>query len=217
MEEILKEYKKNKDFYDKTLRQSISDAIDGRICHHKVVVLHIICKLYSIKNYLEIGVHNGSSMSYVVQEPSTKTCYGIDLFEDTRGIQSFDVVKYQQDNLTMEKSYQNIQRNNHNSQIHLISGDSSAKETIEKVNEMVNEPINLLFIDGSHAYDGVRQDFQNYQKLVKVGGFIVFDDYEPNYPDVMKVVNDHVKTNASFETIGVFENNELIVRKIDNK
>jgi len=41
-------------------------------------------QLLDIKNYLEIGVHNGASMSYVVnQNKNSINCYGIDLFKNT--------------------------------------------------------------------------------------------------------------------------------------
>ena len=41
--------------------------IDGRICHHRIIILFALTELYNLENYLEIGVHNGSSMSYVIQ------------------------------------------------------------------------------------------------------------------------------------------------------
>ena len=39
--------------------------------------------------------------------------------------------------------------------------------------------IDLLFIDGDHHKKAVMNDFRNYFKLVRSGGFIVFDDYLP--------------------------------------
>ncbi len=43
------------------------------------------------------------------------------------------------------------------------------------------EPIRLLFIDGVHTYEGVRDDIEAWVPRVSPGGFVVFDDY-PN-PD----------------------------------
>ncbi len=36
--------------------------------------------------------------------------------------------------------------------------------------------IDFLFIDGDHTYEGVKQDFEMYEKFVKKGGIIAFHD-----------------------------------------
>lgn len=37
-------------------------------------------------------------------------------------------------------------------------------------------PIDLLFIDGDHSYEGVRRDFELYEPLVRTGGMIALHD-----------------------------------------
>jgi hypothetical protein len=43
-----------------------------------------------------------------------------------------------------------------------------------------NEPIDFLFIDGDHSYEGVLQDFAMYSWLVRRGGLIAFHDILPH-------------------------------------
>lgn len=203
---INNEFVNNKKYYDE-LKENIINNINGRIPHHRIAVLHIICKLYVVKSYLEIGVHNGASMSYVVRDKNQKVCYGIDLFESTTG-------HYVNDKLSENRTKNNILNNNISSTINLIKGNSFLSETIDKLKVNLNgKLIDLLFIDGDHSYDGVRNDFINYEKFVKKNGFIVIDDYEPNYPQIIKFVNDYVASNENFAILGVFENNELIILK----
>ena len=38
------------------------------------------------------------------------------------------------------------------------------------------EPIDLLFVDGDHAYDAVKQDFVDWAPKVRAGGFLVMHD-----------------------------------------
>lgn len=45
-----------------------------------------------------------------------------------------------------------------------------------------NRTIDLLFIDGSHTYEGVKRDFELYSGLVTKGGFIVFHDIKLKGP-----------------------------------
>lgn len=56
-----------------------------------------------------------------------------------------------------------------------ILGDSTAPDTVDKV-KSITPKIDFLFIDGSHAYEQVKQDFFNYGALVRSGGLIVLHD-----------------------------------------
>jgi cephalosporin hydroxylase len=56
--------------------------------------------------------------------------------------------------------------------IQAIQGNSHNKETLEKVKGNYD----LLFIDGDHAYESVKKDFEMYSPLVKNGGIIAFHD-----------------------------------------
>jgi len=49
------------------------------------------------------------------------------------------------------------------------------------------KPIDLLFIDGSHEYPDVLEDFQNYFPHVRRGGIVAFHDIEPAWTGPWKV------------------------------
>jgi len=54
---------------------------------------------------------------------------------------------------------------------------SYAEETVERVTKFLGgRPIDALFIDGDHRYEGVKQDFLRYRPLVREGGIILFHD-----------------------------------------
>lgn len=40
-----------------------------------------------------------------------------------------------------------------------------------------DKPIDLLFIDNSHLYTDIKEDYDKYEPFVKSGGYIVFHDY----------------------------------------
>lgn len=57
--------------------------------------------------------------------------------------------------------------------------------------EWDGRPIRLLFIDGDHAYDHVRRDFEAWGRWVVPGGTIVFHDaLEPCLPDVSRYLDE---------------------------
>lgn len=59
----------------------------------------------------------------------------------------------------------------------VIVGDSHNWKTAAALaKELHGKPIDCLFIDGDHTYEGVRQDYEMYRTMVKVGGLIAFHD-----------------------------------------
>lgn len=70
--------------------------------------------------------------------------------------------------------------------IHLLRADSHATQTADRVREIFGgRQIDFLFIDADHTYEGVKQDFLQYSKLVRPGGVIAFHDIRqtPHCPE----------------------------------
>jgi len=56
--------------------------------------------------------------------------------------------------------------------------------------EKINEPIDFVYIDGSHTYEQCKKDIQNYLSLIKENGIIGGHDYQKGFPGVVKAVNE---------------------------
>lgn len=62
----------------------------------------------------------------------------------------------------------------------LLRGDSHDRRTVDQVLRLLGgEPLDFLFIDGDHTFDGVREDFETYGPLVRPGGLVAFHDINP--------------------------------------
>lgn len=111
----------------------------------------------------EIGTANGGTNFLLSQAlPSVRLMIGVDLYVKNR-LQLYYFSKPSQ-------------------QLIFINGSSYAPSTIEKVRRNLAErTIDILFIDGDHNYEGVKQDFFSYRPLVRDGGLIVFHDIIPDY------------------------------------
>jgi predicted O-methyltransferase YrrM len=58
-----------------------------------------------------------------------------------------------------------------------LEADSHSAETLSKAKSWLgNQPLDFLFIDGDHSYDGVKADFEMYGPMVRSGGIIAFHD-----------------------------------------
>ena len=184
----------------KEVQNNITNIISNRLCHHKVRSLFSLRELLKnkIEHYLEIGVHNGCSMGYILWSEYKINCYGIDLFED-----SFYPDKLQLD--PIKKKLDIVNKHNHS--FELIKGNSSNTEIINKVKNM-NIKFDIIFIDGDHTYEGVKLDFFNYASFLKDDGLLIFDDYNkaPTNKGVFKFINDHLINNSNYEHIQFYDN-----------
>jgi len=67
--------------------------------------------------------------------------------------------------------------------VKLVTGDSHEPRIREQVQRLLGgKPIDLLFIDGDHSYEGVKKDFADYAPLVRSGGLVAFHDIVPGGP-----------------------------------
>jgi hypothetical protein len=65
--------------------------------------------------------------------------------------------------------------------LELIDGSSYGPQTIAAVKRTLGErPMDMLFIDGDHAFAGALLDFRSYRGLVPPGGFTGFHDVVPD-------------------------------------
>jgi predicted O-methyltransferase YrrM len=79
--------------------------------------------------------------------------------------------------------------------LHLLRCDSHSPDTVGKVRELLDgQPLDFLFIDGDHTYEGVRKDWESYGELVRPGGLVAMHDVGMNYDDTqVKRLWDEIK------------------------
>lgn len=67
--------------------------------------------------------------------------------------------------------------------ISLVRGNSHDPASLLQVQKHLSgEHVDLLFIDGDHTYEGVKQDFLLYSQLVRPGGMIALHDIAKHPP-----------------------------------
>lgn len=177
------------------LVKKISGEIDNKTFHHHYHVLYDIVNTYPTNynvKYVEIGCYGGGSASLVIQRKNTSVI-SIDLGRP----------------IPMETAVNNVNKlNKHKNFYKYIKGSSHNPQTFDVLKQHIDE-IDVLFIDGDHSVAGVKKDFEIYEKIVKLGGYIVFDDYndDRHSPGVKIGVNQLLPTiKENYEIIGCFQN-----------
>jgi MMP 1-O-methyltransferase len=76
-----------------------------------------------------------------------------------------------------------------------------------------DEPIELLFVDGSHEEDDVREDFEKWVPKVVEGGIVAFHD-TTWHPGVRKVVAEKIYRSRQFKDVRFVIGSTTVARKV---
>ena len=177
-----------------SLAEKISNEMDGKTFHHHYHILYDIVNLFPKDQnltYVEIGCYAGGSSCLILQRPNTEV-FAIDLGTPVpQSVVMKNVHKF----------------NIHNNKFEYIQGNSQQIVTLDKLKSLIDE-IDVLFIDGDHSAQGVKNDFSMYSPMVKQGGYVVFDDYldKVHSPQVRGAVDDIVSNISGYEIIGNLPN-----------
>lgn len=140
-------------------------------------------KAQNPKYVCEIGTADGGTNFLLSQAlPSVELMIGVDLFVKNK----FKLSHF-------SRSSQDIQ---------FLNGSSYDDNTVNKFKQILGDrQLDLLFIDGDHNYEGVKQDFLKYRHFVREGGIIIFHDIVQDY-----FTRHGVKTNRWVGGVPIFWN-----------
>lgn len=125
---------------------------------------------------VEIGTRNGGTLCLWAQaSPTLSRLVSIDLPDGIHG-GGYPIQR--------AKLYQLFVANRPRCALHLVRADSQQAATRDQLMRLIEgRPIDFLFIDGDHRFDGVQRDYELYAPLVRAGGLIAFHDIRPNAKD----------------------------------
>jgi len=152
-------------------------------------VLLAIAELIQPRNYLEVGVFHGKSMSMLAGTCPTCDLFGFDMWiEGYAGL----------DNTGPHLVKRQLKQVGHLGNVNLVSGDSH--KTLPQF--FADHPalyFDVITVDGDHTVEGATQDLLDTMKRLKVGGFLVFDDLvHPAHRDLLGVWQRTVATDPKF-------------------
>jgi hypothetical protein len=149
-------------------------SVQPKIFENRNEMLAHYCEKLSNPNLLEIGVFKGDFLEYLVNLNKSGSIDAVDLFEgetcsgDANGN---NVVHY-----NVGLSYlELIKKYKYNSNVRIYKSNS-----ISFLENQDDSTYDVIYIDGDHSYNGVKNDLINSYRAIKNGGYIMGHDYEMN-------------------------------------
>jgi len=140
---------------------------------------------------LEIGSYVGASAA----------CFGTAKDRDGKG-KIYCIDTWQNDGMAEGKkeTFQSFSENTKPFAKWIVPVKGFSTEVVEGVHKYTST-LNLLFIDGDHSYEGVKADWDTYQKFLKEGSVVIFHD--SGWADgVKKVISEDVMpVVSSFDSL----------------
>jgi predicted O-methyltransferase YrrM len=140
---------------------------------------------------VEIGSYIGRSSSIIasgLKEKGTGKLFAIDPWESRKGHNFSSGIRSK-----MSLFIDNVTKAGCIDYITPVMQDSYEVLKRRKPKEIFEQPIEFLFVDGNHKYEGVRKDLE-WIPLVKRGGIVAFHDYgRPDIPAPTQVINEYLK------------------------
>ena len=158
------------------------EATESLTMSHKVVMLGALQKPKEVellleflkgmpfRNVVEIGTARGGMFFALCQVAlPNANVISLDMMGGNFGAR--DYIETEGD-LARMKAFGKPKQN-----LYFVRQDSHKAVTLNRVKKIIGkEPIDLLFIDGDHTYEGVRKDWEMYGPLVRDGGLVLFHD-----------------------------------------
>lgn len=148
----------------------------------------VFCESVGCRNFFEVGTGRGTSS------------YAVSLIPEVENITTVDIIPYDQKQQTAI-NYKPALASNKDI-YEMIPFPEKEKinfchtNDYESILKNYNSFFDVAFIDGCHEnYDVIMNDFAITSQVIKNGGWIIWDDYDPNKFEVKKVVDEVLKSH----------------------
>ncbi len=147
---------------------------------------HLLARIierFQLKVGAEVGVALGGHSSAILERTGVQRLYGIDPYQHRDNYE--DMMNLPQG--VFDVMHRNVARHmaQHGERFKLLRMDSVTAAA------QVTEPLDFIYIDGDHSYEGVKRDLETWFPKVRDGGIISGHDYaSSSYPGVTKAIGE---------------------------
>jgi len=156
---------------------------------------------------LEIGVFKGEFFEYIIENCNIGSIDGVDLFEGNTCSGNVDG-----NNLTwcdIGKSYLEL-TNKYKDMLNVRLYKMYSSQYLKSIPDNFYD---IIYLDGDHNYNGVKDDLENAFLKIKDGGYIMGHDYEMNMAKAKKAYYFGVK--QAVDEFCIKKNQTILAKAMD--
>jgi len=145
----------------------------------------------NVKNFVEVGVFHGINTLFLKDLFPETHFYLIDPWEINSDYIKDEAVPVTTDANKMNNAYSFIV-----SQYEKNPNFTILKTKSVEGAKLVPDDLDIVFIDGNHSYDSVKEDIITWLPKVRKNGILAGHDYKDNFPGVKKAVDEIFDKNV---------------------
>lgn len=195
---------------DLTLLEPLADP--GNVTLLELMVLANLARRAEPARAFEIGTFDGrTTLNIAANLPLEGEVKTLDLPESQLDRTKFELEPGERLFVAKARSGAKFLETEYASRIAQLYGDSATFDF-----SPYHAKMGLVFVDGSHTEEYLRQDSQSALRLVAEGGVILWHDYQQDWPDVMTGLNDLYQTDPAFSGLRRIEGTTLVILPLEN-
>lgn len=164
-------------------------------------VIVALCEFIQAKKFFEIGTGRGTACYATALVPSVEAIHTVDILQFKQKFST--AIGFKPANVSLSDILQMIPFPE-KSKVHFHH-----RKEFKNLRAMGNQ-FDFAFIDGDHDTKGViLEDYEICDHLVKPGGIIVWDDYDPERFAVKGIVDDLLAKDSSLDAVLVEQRGHL--------
>lgn len=163
------------------LKVQIFPHVPASVSPLECAALAALIRKTNARKIFEFGTYKGvSTTQLALNIGNDGQVYTLDLPEDHPAY-SLDILKEAERQIAAEGGKGILLPAELRNRVTFLRSDSATFDTRPYLNSM-----DLIFVDGAHSYDYVKNDTEKGWEMLRPGGIIAWHDCNPNHPDVVR-------------------------------
>lgn len=180
-------------------------ATDGNITNDELIIINSLIKQHHPNRIFEIGTFDGrTTLNMAANSPSEANIFTLDLPQELLHSADLDLAPGENRFIDKGMSGSRFKGTKEGEKITQLLGDSARFDFTP-----YNYSVDLIFIDGSHAYEYVLNDSHKAMQILRDHGVILWHDYTA-WDGVTRALNELFLKNPLFKNIRHIKGTSLV-------
>jgi len=166
------------------LKLHVFTGVPASISPLEAYAIAVMTKSCSVRRAFEFGTYKGVSTTQIALNlAESGRLWTLDLPDHTAKIPVLNITKGSEREIAFEFGKGSLVPADLLARVEFIRQDSALFDTAPFVDSM-----DLVFVDGAHSAEYVRNDSEKGWAMLRTGGIIVWHDCVPSHPDVVRFI-----------------------------